>query len=144
MQFDFDKFDAAQITFPTKKIPVPELKEFFPEGQEPVWIIKALTGHELAIVNESVEMVTRTKAVIDAISEGSNESIKRGIKTLINRDGEITPEDLARRHRMLEFGTVSECPEHLCVKLAHAKPTIFYRLTNEIIRMTGDGASLGE
>ena len=144
MSFNFDKFDSANFTFPTKKIPVPELKEFFAEGQEAVWEIRGLTGHELAIVNEAVEQMNRTKAVIEAIAEGSTAAIKKGIKTLLNKNDEITPEDLARRLKMLELATVPECPEHLCVKLSHNKPTIFYRLTNEIIRATGDGASSGE
>lgn len=144
MGFDFDKFDSAQFTFPTKDVPVPELKDFFSAEEKQVWVMRSLTGRELAIVNEAVETVNRTKAIIKAISSQTNEGITKGISEFINKDEETTPEDLARRLKMLELASVPPCPEHVAVKLAAFKPTIFFRLTNEIIRLTGEGAELGK
>lgn len=144
MTIDYDALDAANITFPTKKIPVPELKSFFKADEDPVWEIKSLTGAELAVVNEAAETVKKTKTIIDALASGSNAALKKGMETFLNKNADTDPEDLIRRHKMLEFASIPPCPEHICVRLAHAKPTIFYRLTNEIIKMTGDGASLGE
>jgi len=143
MTFDVNKFDLVQVEYPTKTIPVPELKAFFDEGKKPEWVIKSLTGTELAIVNEAVSVVKKTNQIINALTSG-NKGIEDGIKALMNKDSEHTPEDLVRRHKMLELGTVPPCPEHICVKLAEAKPTLFYRLTNEIIGLTGDGADLGK
>lgn len=142
--FDFEKFDNAQFTFVSKKIKVPELKSFFDENEKPEWEIRGLTGHELAIVNEAAETASKTRAIIEAVGAGTPEAIKKGLQTMLNKNDEATPEDMARRHKMLEFGSVPACPEHIAVKLSHNKPTVFYRLTNEIIRLTGDGASLGE
>ena len=88
--------------------------------------------------------VNRTKAIIKAISSQTNEGITKGISEVLNKDEETTPEDLARRLKMLELASVPSCPEHVAVKLAAFKPTIFFRLTNEIIRLTGEGAELGK
>ena len=144
MAFDYQAFDAAQITFPTKKIPVPGLKSFFKEDEDPVWEIKSLTGSQLAIVNDAVETVKKTRVIIEALASGSNVALKKGMEIFLNKnDADTDPEDLVRRHKMLELASIPSCPEHICVRLAMAKPTIFYRLTNEIIKMTGDGADLG-
>ena len=145
MPFDINAFDLAQVKFPTKKIPVPELKAFFDEDETPEFEIRGLTGNELAIVNEAVETVNKTRIMIEALSKGSESAMKKGLETFLNKVGdESSPEDAVRRLKMLELGTVPSLPEHICVKLASAKGTMFYKLTNEIIRMTGDGAELGE
>jgi len=144
--FDFDRFDSAQFTFPTKKIPVPEIKDFFEEGQEAVWECRSLNGHELAIVNEAVETYSRKKAIMKALASGNgtNSEITKGVQIFLNNDESITPEDLIRRHKMLELASIPPCPENICVKLAYVKPTVFLRITNEIIKATGDGAELGK
>lgn len=144
MSFDFDKFDAAQFTFPTKKIPVPELKSFFPEDAVPVWEVKGLTGHELAIVNQAVETGDKIQAFISALKTGKKAELKKGFETFLDKNDDVTPADLVRRHKMLELGSVPACPEHISVKLAHFKTTTFWKITNEIITMTGEGADAGE
>jgi len=144
MAFDTNAFDMASFTQPTKKISVPELKGFFEEDETPEFEIRGLTGRELAIVNEAVDTLNKTKIIIEAIAKGSNNALKDGMAAFLNKNNDVTPEDLARRFKMLEFGTIPHLPEHVCVKLAHNKPTTFYRITNEIIRMTGNGADLGK
>jgi len=145
--FDQDKFNTANFIMPTKKISVPELKAFFPDDTEPealIWEVKGMTGNELAIVNEAVATYGKTKAIIEAIASNSNSSLKKGLENFLNKSDDNLAEDLIRRHKTLQFGSVEEITEETCVRLAQFKPTIFYNLTNEIIHLTGDGASVGE
>jgi len=144
MAIDYQLLDAANIEFPTQEIPVPELSDFFPAGEDPVWVVKPLTGHELAQVNEAAEHVERVKNVIRALSSGDKTAEKKGMAMYLGQDDESTPQDLARRHKMLALASVPPCPEHVAVRLAHAKPTTFYKITNKIIAMTGQGADLGK
>ena len=78
MAIDYDKLDAANVTFPTKKIPVPMLKDFFPEGEEPEWEIKSLTGMEIALVEESAERVKVLKGAMEAFAKGTVKGFKDG------------------------------------------------------------------
>ena len=141
---DFEKFNKSEFIFPSVDIPVPELKDFFQEDEAPVWKVKSVTGSELAIINEAVATYNKTKAIIEAIATDSNSELKSGLKAYLNKSDDATPEDLIRRHKLLQFGTVGGCPEEAVIRLANYKPTTFFKLTNEIIRLTGDGASLGE
>lgn len=141
MAFDTNAFDLAAFTQPTKKIPVPELQSFFAEDESPEFEIRGLTGNELAIVNEEVETASKTKILIEAIVGGTDQGLKSGIETFLNKGG-VTPSDLVRRFKMLQFGSIPPLPEQVCVKLANAKPTTFYRITNEIIRLTGEGSDV--
>jgi hypothetical protein len=143
MSFNVEKFDAAQVTIVTKTIPVPELKAFF-EDEIPEWEIRCLTGTELFVANEAASVASKTKVIIEAIASGSDAGLKKGLETFLNKNDEMVPEELVRRHKLLEFGSIPPCPENICVKLAHNKPTTFTKITNEIIKLTGDGADLGE
>ena len=144
MAIDYDAIDAAIVTFPTKKIPVPELAAYFPEGEDPKWEIKSLTGEELAIANEAHDTFQRKTQVIKALAGKSRTAMEKGLELFLNNSMDDVPEDLARRHKILEFGTVPRCPENICVKLFHSKATLAWHLTNEILAMTGEGARLGE
>lgn len=144
MGFDVAKFEAAKITPVTKTIPVPELAAFFEANEVAEWTVKNLDGPSLAQVNEEVSNASKLKAVIEGIAAGTNDAMKKAIETHVGGNKDVVPEDLVRRHKMLQLGSVPECPYHIVVRLAVAKPTTFYKLTNEIIRLTGDGANLGE
>lgn len=144
MGFNVDKFEAARITPVTKTIPVPELAAFFDEGETAEWTVRNLDGPALAQVNEEAANASKLRAVIEGVAAGTNAALKKAIETHVGGNDDIVPEDLVRRHKMLQLGSVPECPHHIAVRLAVAKPTTFYKLTNEITRLTGDGASLGE
>ena len=145
MSFDFNAFENAPVNFPTKKIPVPQLKNFFPEGEEPEWEIKSLTGMEIAISNQAASNAERMKAAIQTIStDGSGLSMKEGFKELFGKDVDYTPEEYLRWLKIVEYGSVPRCPETTCVKLAHAKGAVFRLLAHEISVMSGLGADMGE
>jgi len=144
MAIDYEAIDSANITFPTKKIPVPMLKAFFPEGEEPVWEIKSLTGMELAMVEESAERVKVLKGAMEAFAKGTVKGFKDGYDELLNQNAEATPESYMRWISLVRYGSVPPCPEHIAVKLAHSSGGMLRRLAHEIAIMSAMGANLGE
>ena len=144
MSFDLNAFENAPVNFPTKKIPVPQLKNFFPEGEDPEWEIKSLTGMEIAISNQAATNSEKVKAALQAISAGgSGIAMKDGFNELFGKDADFTPEEYLRWLKIVEYGSVPRCPEHICVKLAHSKGALFRLLAHEISVMSGLGADLG-
>jgi len=144
MSFDFNAFDSAPVNFPTRKISVPQLKAFFPDDEEPEWEIKSLTGMEIAISNQASINSERMKAAIQTISDGGSVmDMKEGFQELFGKDADFTPEEYLRWLKIVEFGSVPRCPEHICVKLAHTKGSLFRLLAHEISVMSGIGADLG-
>ena len=145
MSFDVNAFENASVNFPTKKIPVPELKAFFPEGEEPEWEIKSLTGIEIAISNQAPIDYGRKKAMIEALTDDNASSVemKKAFQDLLGQCPEDTmPEEYLRWLKIVEFGSVTHSPEHICVKLAHAKGAVFRLIAHEISLMSGIGADL--
>ena len=145
--FDFDKFEAAQFTVLTKDIPVPGLKEFFPEGVDPVWTVKCLTATEMAIAAEHVRMNKDFEKFVseflkDRLTDSTIDDVKE--KLGMQRDDEKTPYDIVFRKALLMYGSVPKCPEQIAVKLANVKGEIFKDLTDEIRALSGQGFKLGE
>lgn len=143
MAFDQDAFDAAQVSFQTKKIPVPTLKSFFNDDEDPVIEIKSLTGVDLAIVEESTKKISRLKAAIESFAKDTVKGFKDGYKELLNGDTE-TPETYMRWITIVRLGTVPQLPEHIVVKLAFTQGGVLRRLAHEISIMSAMGADLGE
>jgi len=142
MSFDINAFDAAQVSFPTKKIQVPTLKKFFNENEEPIIEIKALTGIELALVEESSNKINMLKAALESFAKGSVKNLKDGFDELLNGETE-TPETYMRWITLVRLGTVPQLPEHICVKMAFACAGTLRRLAHEISIMSAMGADLG-
>jgi hypothetical protein len=56
---------------------VPDLKEFFEEGAEPLWRVRNLTGHELGRVNEAAERNKNVSAILEAlVSANAKEKVE--------------------------------------------------------------------
>lgn len=144
MTFDIAKFEQRQFRDRTSDISVPELKDFFGEDEKPSWSVRCLSGEELASANEAVENNRNVEGMITALAAGAGKEKIEGIKEAMGLPCGKAPNELVRRFAMLCAGSVSpECPQNIAVKLAHNFPTTFYKLTNEIIRLTGAGR-LGE
>lgn len=144
MSFNYDQFDAANVTFPTKKIPVPELKEFFGDGEEPMWEIKPLTGLELSIAEQAAQNFEKLKGLIESIVGDNVKEMKQGFGELLGRTKDTTPEQYLKWLKYIEFGSVPTCPEHIVVKLAQTKAGTFRRLAYEISVLSAQGADLGK
>lgn len=161
MEFDINLFESKIFKDRTFDIDVSELKDFFKSKNEKdekkdekdnestkppkyIWTVRGLTASEIAIANESVESNRNLESFITAISSKSQSDKVDAVKDVLGLPTDKTPNDLVRRFSMLVAGSVSpKCPQNIAVKLADSFPTTFYKLTNKIIELTGEG-KLGE
>lgn len=144
MGFNTDKFDQSQFTERTIEVPVPELSEFFDKEDKLIWIVRGLTGHELAKVNEAIRLNKDIDSILSGIvSETQSEKIEAVKESLGLTDN--TPGDLVRRIAALRNASIDPIvSQEMAVKLADTFPTTFYLLTNKIFEATGEGKMLGE
>lgn len=144
MGFNFDAFESTSFNTRTETVPVPELKKWYDEGEKPVWVVQGLTAEQLAVVNEAVDQNKNQSAMLAAICSNVSKEKIDGIKEALGLSKDSVPNDIVRRIALLVVGSVPECRQDIAVKLGATFPTIFYNLTNKILKLTGQGCSVGE
>ena len=143
-EFNLEDFRAAKFERRTKKMPVPELKPFFPKKtkiSEMIWTIQNLTGEELYRMRESVERNIDLEKTVSALATGQKAEV---IKDALGLSGK-TPDEMVRRLSVLVYGSVEpkiDRPD--AVKIAEEYSLVFDRLTQEIMVLSGHGSKPGE
>lgn len=146
MTFDIAKFRNTPLELRKSVVPVPDLAFFFAEGQPAEWVVRGLTGEEIAIANASSQRIALIVAAVEALSAASNSKPDQldAMKTLMGC-GTDTPEDLAKRFDHLTFGSIDPVIDReSAVKLFAYYPVIAYTITNKILELTGLGPDLGK
>lgn len=146
MTFDLERFRGASLAPRQATIPVPDLASFFGEGAEPVWIVRGLTGEEIARCNESNARYAMIAAAVQALanSAAAKADTVDALQSLIGYGTDV-PDDLAKRFDHLTFGSVQPTIDRaLAVKLFAAYPIVAYTLTNKILELTGLGPDVGK
>jgi len=142
MSFDSRGFIRARFLPRTSAVPVPALAAWFAGAA--VWTVRGLDGRELGRVNEAQEKRSHLSALVDAIASAGPE-LATELKKSLGLDASEMPRDVARRIALMEAGSASPlCDTELALKLCSAFPVVFYELTNEILRLTGEGAETGK
>lgn len=142
MPFDKKKFAKTAFVSRTQAVPLPDLQEFFPEGEKPVWIVRNLTGPELGKVNEAADRNKSIAAILDGIISADAKDKVDALKASLGLDNS-TPNDIVRRMEILTIGSVDPAIDHeLAVKLCEYYPIEFFELTNTITQLTGQGAEI--
>lgn len=141
--FDERAFLRAEAAPRTARVPVAVLAAFFPEGAEPVFVVRGLEGAELARVNEAVAKNSNRDAIIRALAAGSPDPEK--VKELLGLSTTRQPDEIVKRIEMLTLGAVEPAiSTPAAIKIAKVCPAEFFDLTNHITRLTGEGAELGK
>lgn len=142
MSFDSKGFKKAKFEPRVEGVSVPDLREYYSEGTDAVWLVRGLTGHELGQVNESAQRARNMDAAIEALVSDKASDKCDAIRALIGVDGS-TPVDIVRRIEMLRIGSVDPvCDQDLSVKLCTHFPVEFMQITNKITELTGKGAEV--
>lgn len=145
MPFDTEKFQSAAFKFREEEIPVPELKEFFSEGEKPVWRVRNLTGMEIFVVNEAMERNSRKNEAIEAIMSGERKERVEAMKEIAMTLPGMTPTEYVRRLEALQIGSVEpKVTKEIAVKLAENFGNTFTHLSNRILILTHQGAEPGK
>ena len=140
MSFKTKEFKKTKFSYRTEAVPLPDLKDWF-DGP-PEWIVKGLSGNELARCKENA---ARNRKTITAIIEAlSTEDAVTAVKCMTGTDGAV-PMDIALRMELLVAGSLEPaCDIELAAKLNIAYPAEFQILTKKIMRLTGLGHAPGK
>ena len=146
MQFDIEKFSTASFEARTAAVDVPDQAGFFKnekgkKKQKPVFMVRGLTGEELASVNEAVQRNQNLTQLIEGLVSGNGKDKAKAVQEAIGVAGEKVPDDLVKRFALLRMGCVDPViTQEVAVKLGKAFPTVLYELTNRILQLTGQGS----
>lgn len=142
MPFKRDVFLGQNFVAREEEVKLEALKDWFDEGEEPIFKVRGLSGKELGRANVIAQRNKQTKAVIDGLFSQNSREITAAIKTLISPE---TPEDVAKRIAYLEFGAVEpKIDTDFALKLCENFPIEFSILSNKILELTGKGSIVGE
>jgi hypothetical protein len=144
MPFDKKTFRKVKFEDRTAEVPVPDLRDWFGENDEPVFIVRGLTAEELARCNEAVQKNRNVDAMVQALGSGSQRDKVEALREMLGVT-ESVPDDLAKRLEQFALGTVEPDMDHeMAVKFAEAYPVEFYQLTNKIMKLTGQGRQIAK
>lgn len=140
MSFNTTQFLKEEFSPRTEDVKVPGLKTWFDEGEDPVFTVRALTGHELANADAASKKMQTGGKLLESFMTGSTEEKIESIKQQLGLSTEV-PAESAKRMEMLVIATVEP---KLTMEVASSMvlnfPIEFYMVTNTISKITGMGA----
>ncbi len=144
MTFDLQRFLNAAISLREKAVPVPDLAGFFPEGVEPAFVVRALSGEEIFRAADAAARDQKMVAAVQAISSAAQaDKFAEAFKDLIG--SEDVPEDMRRRIEHLLAGVVEpKLDREAVLRLIAFYPTTAGQLHNEILILISQGPDLGK
>ncbi len=138
MPFNMKQFMATQFVPRTEQVKLPGLKDWFDEGESPIWTVRGQTGAEVAKVIEAGQHHKNLEEIVKAIS--STKEAAAEIKKIVGLDREVTPLDLIKRlEQLVQCSVEPKIELNEAVFLAEKKPIEFFMLTNTITTLTGLG-----
>jgi hypothetical protein len=143
MSFKAKEFKKTKFSYRTEAVPLPDLKDWF-DGP-PEWIVKGLSGNELAHCKEMAARNRKTiGSLIETLVSQQSEDAVETVKCLTGTDGSA-PMDIALRAELLVAGSVEPpCDIALALKLNMTNPIEFQMLTRRIEALTGMGYAPGK
>lgn len=144
MSFDMKKFMKTEFRDRTEDVPVPDLKEWFPEDAEAVIKVRGLTGPEMARVNDAVSRNRNLAGMLEALSSVNASEKIEALKDSLGFAGKV-PDDLAKRVEQLVIAAIDpEFNYEQAVKFFEVYPVEAWQVTNKIMELTGKGKTSGE
>jgi hypothetical protein len=147
MGFNADSFQQMDWSERIAEIPVPNLAQWFGADEQPIWKVRNLEGSEVARAKFAKERNLRLKVNLETIAEILSSQDKKKIKEQIsNLFGNIEADgDTAWRTELLIMASIDPQVDYpLAARLFKYRPTDYYTITNEIIRLIGLGHEPGK
>jgi len=144
MAFETDRFLKAGFVARTADVKVPDLRDFFSEGEEPVWTVRGLEGNEVGRAKHAVEKYRNLTGLMSKILSGTaKEKVEAALDSL--GYGDNTPDDIVLRQEYLIMASIEpKVDRELASRLCKFFPVEFFALTNEIYTLTGKGHMPGK
>lgn len=144
MSLDIKSFLNEQFQPRIKNMPVPQLAQWFKNGDKPVWKIRSLGADEIGRADEAVANEGVTTKLMEALTSMNSPEVSEKVKELMGKSSD-TPKTIAKRVYHLMYGSIDpKCDYELAGKLRSNFPVIFYELTNEILQLSGQGFEPGK
>lgn len=143
--FDAKLFGKTKFVERTAEIKVPDLKDFFPEGEEPVWKVRGLDANEVAKCNDAQKTLTAIDATFQAAAGAvANEEKLKEMREKLGIEVDIHSDILMRRAQLVHGSVLPKIDHESAVKFSRVWPIEFYQVTTEIFRLTGLGQTPGK
>lgn len=141
MGFDLKRFERAEMTPRVEEVTIPCMKDWFPEGEAPVFRVRSLTGEEFYHVRQAAAKRQDLQAIASRLLSGEGEAIADAIGEFFGS----VPEEYARRVEILICGAVEPAFDRaLAMKMFKHFPTAAHIIVEKILKATGEGSVLGE
>jgi len=147
MGFDLEGLKKAQLEARTTKVRADSLQEWFGTDEEggkepPIFKVRGLYGQEMAQVREAVDNHKNINDLVQAIAtadKGTQERIEAIRQAAGIQTGMST--EIVRRVEALKRGAVEpEIDEEGAKKMVKGYAVDFFHITDEVFRLTGQGA----
>ncbi|MEA1079529.1 hypothetical protein [Marinobacter qingdaonensis] len=143
MNFDTKKFQKTVFEPRTREVPVPALAEFFGDGADPVFTVRALEHSEISRVRECNQRDEMIKAAVSALS-GSDVEKGKAIKEILG-DVDDVPERTRVRIETLKIACVEpKLDQQTAVRLGQFFPNVLEQLTEVIFELTDQGGVIAK
>lgn len=144
MAFDIARFLKTRWTPRTAEIDVPDMQEFFPEGEKPAWKVRGLEGIELGRANDAAARNKDVAAIVGKLIGGSDKDKAKAVQDLLGM-GDHIPDDIAKRIEHFIIGSIDPPGSlELAKVICKAFPIEFFTITNKILELSGKGHVPGE
>ena len=141
MTFDIERFRKAKLTHRQVEVKLPELKDWFGEGVEPIFHVRGLSGEEFYNVREAEQKRAAFKEIADRMLSGDGAAFADAIEEFFG----AVPAEYVRRVEVLIQGTVDpKLDRPNATKFITHYPVSAHTVCEEILRQTGLGSVAGE
>lgn len=140
MTLNATAFMQASLSHRQSTVAVGALSTWFDGKAE--WVVRGLSATELLAANAASEKQKNLAAAVEAIAGSVGKDKIPATQKLLGIVGQ-TDAEMAKRLELLVSGSVSpEITLDIAVKLADNFPVEFMQLTNEILKLTSEGADV--
>jgi hypothetical protein len=145
MPFDSRGFQSTNFIPRTAAVSVPDLKQWFPEGEAPEFKVRGLNGYERARCVEGPDLQAKIIEAIRGLLSSRDKDVAAAIMETIGANPGRVPKETAIRLSMFEIGCVDPVGSmDLAIKVCTAFPIEFQIITDKILELTGAGHTPGK
>jgi len=141
MGFDIQKFKAADIGRAEAELAVPELAEWFDEGEDAVFRLRSLTASELYRAADAVSSYEAKSAFLHRLAKGTAKEKAEAAAQILGI-GDSESSEYVRRIVYLQHGCESpELDEEAIKRIAKYYPATFIAVAMKIEALSNQGGA---
>ena len=124
---------------------VPELKDWFPPDEKPIWTIQMITAEEITRCNDAAARYQISREMVQGIMSQYSQDAKEMAQEIMGLSSKQKPVEFAARIERLILGSVApKCDLDLSLKLSETYPITWLTLTSKILTLSEKGKEPGQ